>query len=464
MRLLAVIALAAAALAVTATASTAGTARTSPQHRFSFVLHKAHAASRIAAAPWTNKAAPFKCVSACSAYESTINQYFTDVAAQSVLDNVSGTPTNVYSVATQYSSIKYDVTFGGSYVDGNPYPTTGACNDVIDKYCVTDAQLRTEIGKVIAKNHWPKQSYSTLYAIFTPANVGVCIKPGLADNSNPCTTNYFCAYHAAFGTRLKPVLPIYAVEPDAAAVPGDAIVPHPCGTGQAPAGNNADDTINTISHEQNEAITDPFGDGWWSEDSETYLGIPNAFFGAENGDLCAYNFGTPLGTTLAGQSYNQIINSHDYFLQQEYSNADGGCVQHLGGTATNFDPSNPLYEGVGPLVNHGGSVMTTNTVYAIYWVPTVPANTKLPVISGTAKVGQKLKASRGTWSNEPTYTYQWLRCSPGGKSCKNIAKTTHRSYTLVAVDKGHRIEVRVTATNMMGHRSAISAPTARVTK
>jgi hypothetical protein len=447
-KLLAVIAIAAAALAVTATASTAGTARKASHHPLGFVRHNAHASRVAAARRATKNAVPFSCVSACSAYESTINQYFTDVAAD------SGLTTNVYSVATQYSSITYSQTVGGTYVDGNPYPTTKTCNDSSlgfkDQYCVTNTQLRAEIGKIIKKNHWPTLSQSALYFIFTPANVGVCEKPGKAGDFNPCTTNYFCAYHSASGMFR------YAVEPDAEAIGGGV----PCATGQAPAGNSADQTISTVSHEQNEAITDPLGNGWWTEDAETYKGVQNAFFGAENGDLCAYNFGTPLGTTLSGQSYNQVINGHNYFLQQEYSNADGGCVQQLGGTATNFDSNNPFYEGVGPLVYHSGPVMTTNTVYAIYWVPVPPANTTLPTISGTATIGKTLKASHGTWSNEPTYTYQWLRCSPAGKSCKAIAKATRSSYTLVTADKGHRIEVRVTGTNMMGHRSAISAPTA----
>jgi hypothetical protein len=432
----AVIAIAAAALVLTTTSSTAGTARKAHQNRIGLVPHSAHA-SRFSPARRTAKTAGFNCVSACSAYESTINQYFTDVAAASV----AGATDNVYSVATQYSGIQYSETFGGSYVDGNPFPTKGACLDGYDKYCVTNAQLQTEIGRVIAKNHWPTLSQSTLYVIFTPANTGACIYGGVADDSNPCTTNVFCAYHSVSGKGF-----IYAVEPDAAAVVGGG-----CDTGQAPVGNGADATLNTISHEQNEAITDPFGDAWYSDDAHE----------PENGDLCAYDFGAPLGTTLAGQYYNQVINSHDYFLQLEYSNQDGGCVPYLGGPTSPADTRN----GVGPLVDHGGhGVMTTNTVYAIYWVPAAPANSKLPTISGRAKVGKKLKAGHGTWSNQPKFTYRWLRCSSAGTSCKGITKATGSSYTVVDADTGHRIEVRLTGTNMVGHASATSAPTAVVKK
>ena len=108
--------------------------------------------------------------------------------------------------------------------------------------------------------------------------------------------------------------------------------------------------------------------------------------------------------------------------------------------------------------------MTTNTVYAIYWVPAAPANNKLPAISGAAKVGKKLKASHGAWSNQPKFTYRWLRCSATGTACKGITKATDSSYTLVPEDKGHRIEVRLTGTNMAGHATATSAPTAVIKK
>ncbi len=441
MKLGAAISIAAAAVVLTAASSTAGAARGGTHKLAGLVPHIPHLtnASRFAPAARTNKAAGFNCVSACTSYESTINQYFTDVAAD------SGLTTNVYSVATQYSSILYSETFDtatNTFVDGSPFPTTKTCQDGYDTYCVTDTQLQAEIGKVIAAHGWPTQSETSLYFIFTPANVGVCQTSGKPNlDTNPCTTNAFCAYHSASNTF------VYAVEPDAAAVTGGF-----CDPLQRPAGNGADATLNTISHEQNEAITDPIpGAGWLS----------NATGNPEIGDLCAYDFGSPLGS--AGTQYDQVINGHNYFLQLEYSNQDSGCVPNIGGTVTAPDPQ--FEDGIGPLVYQGlsdGNVMTTNTVYAIYWVPAAPANTKLPKILGATKVGNKLRASHGSWSNAPKYTYRWLRCSAAGTSCKGITKATGASYALVTADAHHRLEVRVTATNEAGHASAISPPTAKV--
>jgi hypothetical protein len=72
---------------------------------------------------------------------------------------------------------------------------------------------------------------------------------------------------------------------------------------------NADATINVTSHEHNESITDPFGSAWYNSG------------GSEDGDLCAWNFGS-----VNGNGANQTINGHSYILQQEWSNLSSGCV------------------------------------------------------------------------------------------------------------------------------------------
>jgi hypothetical protein len=89
-----------------------------------------------------------------------------------------------------------------------------------------------------------------------------------------------------------------------------------------------------------------------------------------------------------------------------------------------------------------------------------PANTAPPTISGTARVGQTLTASNGTWSNSPTdFTYQWLRCNTSGGSCVSAPNGTQKTYTLVGADAGHKMRVRVTASNADGNASAESEPT-----
>jgi hypothetical protein len=68
-----------------------------------------------------------------------------------------------------------------------------------------------------------------------------------------------------------------------------------------------------------EAITDPDTHGGWYDSS-----------GFENGDECAYVFGSTRGGH--GKLYNQVINGDEYLTQEEFSNQDFfqtglGCLQ-----------------------------------------------------------------------------------------------------------------------------------------
>jgi hypothetical protein len=93
----------------------------------------------------------------------------------------------------------------------------------------------------------------------------------------------------------------------------------------------------------------------------------------------------------------------------------------------------------------------------------VPAVTKAPHISGRARVGKKLSGGHGSWTYAPTgYRYQWLRCNAHGGSCSTIRHATRPTYKLTRHDAGHRLRLRITATNAAGSTVAISAATARV--
>ncbi len=88
-----------------------------------------------------------------------------------------------------------------------------------------------------------------------------------------------------------------------------------------------------------------------------------------------------------------------------------------------------------------------------------PVNTYLPGIFGTAKAGQTLGASTGSWvGSEPfSYTYQWQSCNSAGEGCSNISGATGSSYALTANNNASTLRVTVTAKNSVASTAATSA-------
>ena len=91
-----------------------------------------------------------------------------------------------------------------------------------------------------------------------------------------------------------------------------------------------------------------------------------------------------------------------------------------------------------------------------------PSNTTPPAVSGTAKAGQTLTVSNGSWAGSPTdYSYQWQRCT-SSSSCTNIADATSNTYAAADRDVGHTLRAVVTATNADGLSTANSNQTSTV--
>ncbi len=233
-------------------------------------------------------------------YQTLITRYLTDVAAATRTG--TNTNTNVYDAATQYGpttsgttlthagTLSNLTTFGGAYPD--TAPITNDCRDRATSVCVSDAQMVKQLTAFTQAQGLP-QNGSAIYFVFTPKGVGSCYA------NNSCSFTQFCAYHSNSGGLLYANMPFADTVPaacDAGFHPNASIDP------------NADATINVLSHEHNETITDPLGSAWYNSS------------GYENGDLCAWNFGGISGSS----AYNQTLNGDHYALQQEWSNAHNG--------------------------------------------------------------------------------------------------------------------------------------------
>jgi hypothetical protein len=279
-------------------------------------------------------------------YRLVINQYLNDVAA------ASGSTSNVFSTATEYygnngsnadatqNRISYSIVAGAAIRDHNPFPKGGCTVGNLDKSgiyedgsgytdCVDDAQVTAEIQKVITALHLPQNDYSHEYVMLTPKHVASCFY-GLSTSNkhNVCTIDHYpssiyCAYHTMFGPNYPASGTVYANMPFPVY---HSPVGFTCGTdakghGIIESPNNqrdADVEISPLSHELMESITDPNTTNGWADAS-----------GNENGDDCAYVYGTMSGA--AGARYNQTINGHFYISQEEFSNADWLNTAHAGG-------------------------------------------------------------------------------------------------------------------------------------
>ncbi len=97
-----------------------------------------------------------------------------------------------------------------------------------------------------------------------------------------------------------------------------------------------------------------------------------------------------------------------------------------------------------------------------------PSNTAEPSVSGTPRVGQILRTTRGTWTgSQPIdYVYRWFRCqgrgAPDASDCRRITNASDTTYVVRAGDVGFRIRSQVTARNDDGSDTATSNPTAVV--
>jgi hypothetical protein len=250
-----------------------------------------------------------------SDYQPGINQFFEDLAHE------SGSHTNVDSVATQYNNVagefaNYNSHFGGAIVDTNPYPASG-CSFAVR--CLTDAQIRAELTSYIAAHNLPSD-LTHEYFVLTPPGVEGCLEGTVcsAGTSHPS----YCAYHGAIKVAGGSGVIVYANDPYVA---GGV-----CDTSNHPNGTTADATIaGGLSHEHVESLTDPEPNNAWTDWAGGPLG-----WGYEIGDKCRTfyeptEYGTTLGVAPNGARYNQLINGHPYWFQQEWSNQGHACMQHF---------------------------------------------------------------------------------------------------------------------------------------
>jgi hypothetical protein len=307
-----------------------------------------------------------------SDYQPGINRYFEDLAHD------SGGHGNVDSVSTQYNDAagqfaNYESKFGGALIDTDPYPGSGCTRASI---CLTDAQLQAELASFVSAHGLPAD-LTHMYFVITPPGVETCFERRGRECSVGSSAPSFCAYHGNFALGAGEV--IYADQPYVSGNEG-------CDDGNHPNATTADGALEGgLSHEHNEAITDPEPNNAWTDFGSNVSG--------EEGDKCDNSNGNALGTSK-GASYNQVVNGHFYWYQEEWSNQTHRCLQRLTFSGAEPTASFTSTPGAGNEATFDASASTAPGGVARYnWQfnesggPSTPVETTSPVISHSVAVG-----------------------------------------------------------------------------
>ncbi len=291
-------------------------------------------------------------------YNTLVQRYFSDVGGH-----------GLYQVNAQY----YEIISGTQHfivnsanllqavVDTSAYPAAGAGCAGNGTNCIDDAQVQAEVTKVINANALPKDK-QTMYFVYMAGGESQCADT--VDCFRTTGTNggnfVYCAYHSFFTLGGQNV--IYASMPY-----GALAYLNEC-TAESAFPNNtaADIVLSTTSHEQMEAVTDPYLDAWYDAS------------GAENGDKCAYNEGTK---SFDGGLANEQWNTHFYLLQQEWNNAATACSQGLPVTSASISVNDVS-------VTEGNAGTKTATItFKLSAAQAGPVSFKFATANGTATAG-----------------------------------------------------------------------------
>jgi hypothetical protein len=253
-----------------------------------------------------------------AAYKSGLNTFMNATAAY------NHTPSTMYSVDQQFYDlaggtkhfVPYALVNGGQLVDTSPYPANG-CTDGAMNVCLNESQLATELGKYTAAHKLPVGP-GVEYFIFTPSGVGSCFSS--SSPSTECAYTGYCGWHTYMGSAGSSTETLFSDMPWAAGISG-CDTNNAFGTGYPNgAASGIDPVVGVWSHEASETMTDPNLNAWY--ESAT---------GAENGDKCAYVYGSGGYGSMAGLPnngsgfYNYTLAGHQYLAQMEWDQRVLNC-------------------------------------------------------------------------------------------------------------------------------------------
>jgi len=200
--------------------------------------------------------------------------------------SIGGSP--YFNINTTYTdgagtAITNSVTYAGSTTDNYSHGTR-----------LSDSAIQAVVSSAITSGRLPKDT-NGIYFVLTSQDVTA--------TSGFCTR--YCGWHThgtISGSDIK-----YSFVGNAARCLSSCAA-----QSTGPNGNaGADGMASILSHELEEAVTDPDLNAWYDSSGE------------ENADKCAWTFGST-STASNGSKYNMTLGSRNYLIQQNWVNASGG--------------------------------------------------------------------------------------------------------------------------------------------
>jgi hypothetical protein len=212
---------------------------------------------------------------------NTATSILTDLA-----NNIGGSP--YFNINTTY----YD---GSNVKVTNRVNYLGATSDNYSQgTALSDAQIQQVVSDAITSGRLPKDT-NAVYFVLTSADV----------NATSGFCSQYCGWHTNGSISGSTIKYAFIGNPDRCPTSCAAQTTSPNGNA------GADGMASIISHELEEAVTDPQLNAWYD------------LRGQENADKCAWKFGTEQ-TAPNGSKYNVTLGSRQYLIQQNWVNASGG--------------------------------------------------------------------------------------------------------------------------------------------
>ncbi|HEX2330888.1 MAG TPA: hypothetical protein VHN74_19345 [Candidatus Angelobacter sp.] len=180
---------------------------------------------------------------------------------------------------------------------------------------LSDAGVQTQVNNAITSGRLPRDT-NGVYFVLSSSNI--------SETSGFCTQ--YCGWHTHASLGGSDIKYSFVGNPDRC--PSGCEIQTTGPNSPATGVGGADGMANVMSHELEEAISDPDLNAWFDSS------------GQENADKCNFNFGATstcnanglcsAAGTSARARYNQTFGNNDWMLQQNWRNSGGGaCAQHL---------------------------------------------------------------------------------------------------------------------------------------